>query len=380
MTSRLLAFLPLAAALGIGPAWATTDEPCDGVNTLGIEPELLCDIQAGMGMVYAREYPDALKHYRSVSERYPDSPVGPLCRAIVYQVIMFEDWDEAYADTYHHEIEVGRERMDRQASGNAAWDHFVRAMISTLEALERLHANDHLSAVSRGWEALEAMRQAKRADPTFADPDLFLGIFNYYLSAITRRYKGLPSFADRRGEAFEQMARARDEGLMTGIAARFVLAYCYLDHGAYEESLAECRAMLSMYPDNVLANSLQARVQTKAGDGEGALASLETVRKVDPQNKRLPWYLGEAHRVATGDRDEARRHYLLYLEMPGVPLRYRLATHQQLAEMAEEDGDLDAAIAHLESALEEDPRAGAVKKKLKALRKAHAAAGNGPPR
>ncbi len=373
MAVRVSAILLLATAVTAGPALAAQQEPCDGTNTLGIEPGLLCDIEAGLSMIYAREYPDALKHYRSVSERYPDSPVGPLCRAIVYQVIMLEDWDDEYTDTFGHEIQIGRVRADRQATDAVAWSHFESAMIAVLEALDRLHADDHLAAVNRGWEALETMKQAKRADPEFADPDLFLGVINYYLSAITRRYKGLPSFADRREQGFEQMRNARDEGLMTGLVARYAMAYCYLDHGAYDEALAECRVLLSLYPDNILVNSLQARVQTRAGDAEGALATLETIRRVDPDNKRLPWYLAEVHRMAVGDRDEARRQYLLYLEMPAVPLRYRVATHLRLAEMAEENGDLDAAIAHVESALAEDPRAGAAKKKLKALRKARAA-------
>ena len=40
-----------------------------------------------------------------------------------------------------------------------------------------------------------------------------------------------------------------------------------------------------------------------------------------------------------------------------------------LADMAEEDGDLDTAIAVLESALEENPREGDFRKRLKALKK-----------
>ncbi len=359
----------LAAALAFGPVRAAYGEPCDGDNTLGLEPAMWCDIESGMVMVFARQYPDALKHFRSVAERYPDSPVGPVCRAIVYQVMMFEDWDEEYDDTYKHELEIGRERMERQVSGNVTWDHFVRAMIATLEALDRLHANDHLSAVNRGWEAIEAMKQAKRSDPEFADPDLFLGIFNYYISAITQRYRGLPSFADRRDEGFAQMERARDEGLLTHLPARFALAYCYLDHQAYEEALDECKVMLTLYPDNILANSLQARIQTEAGDAEGALATLANIQRIDPDNKRLPWYLGEANRIAVGDREEAKRQYLRYLEKPGVPVRYRVITFTLLADMAEEDGDLDTAIAVLESALEENPREGDFRKRLKALKK-----------
>lgn len=369
MPIRQLLILTLVAVLVQLPTYAAANDPCDGVNTLGIEPDLLCDIEAGLEMIYARDYPDALKHYRAVGERYPHSPVGPVCRAIVYQVIMFEDWDDEYDDTFRHEIGIARERMEQQASDSVAWNHFVGAMIATLEALDRLHANDHLAAVNHGWAALEGMRQAKRADPTFADPELFLGVFNYYLSAITRRYKGLPSFADRREEGFEQMKRARDEGLMTPLAARFSLAYCYLDHDAYDEALTECRALLSMYPDNILANSLMARVQTEAGDAEGALATLAGIQRIDPQNKRLPWYLGEAHRVAVGDRDEARRQYLAYLDTAGVPLRYRVITRLQLAEMDEEDGDLAAAIAHVEAALEEEPRSSAARKLLKVLKK-----------
>ncbi len=369
MQTRLPLLLALAAVLLIHPQPAASAEPCDGMNTLGIEPELLCDIQTGLELIYGRQYPDALKHFRAVSEGRPHSPVGPLCRAIVYQVMMLEDWDDEYDDTFRHELEVGRERMDRQASDSAAWSHFVEAMLATLEALDRLHADDHLAAVNRGWEAIEGMKQAKRADPTFADPDLFLGIFNYYLSAITRRYKGLPSFADRREEAFAQMEHARDEGLLTPLAARFSLAYCYLDHDAYDRALVECRALHAVYPENLLVLSLMARVQTKSKDAPGALATLEAIRGLDPENKRLPWYLAETHRLAVGDRDEARRQYALYLDQPGVPLRYRVKTLVRLADMAEEDGDLDGAIVHLEAALEEDPKAGAARKQLKALKK-----------
>lgn len=369
MQTRLVPVLALAAALLLPPTPATADEPCDGMNTLGIEPEMLCTLQTGLELVYSRRYPDALKLFRAASEDHPHSPEGPLCRAIIYQVMMLEEWDDEYTDTFQHELDEGRKRMDRQASDAAVWSQFVAAMLATLEALDRLHADDHLAAVNRGWEAIEGMKQAKRADPAFADPDLFLGIFNYYLSAITRRYKGLPSFTDRREEAFAQMERARDEGLLTPLAAGFSLAYCYLDHDAYDKALVECRALLAVYPENLLVLSLMARIQTEAEDAEGAMATLETIRGLDPDNKRLPWYLGEANRVAIGDRDEARRQYARYLDQPGVPLRYRVKTHVRLADMAEEDGDLDAAVAHLEAALEEDPKAGAVKKQLKALNK-----------
>ena len=374
MPLRLLVLVLFALTLTEGPASAESAEPCDGDNTLGIEPEMLCAIQDGFTMIYAREYSEALKHFRAVSERHPWSPVGPICRAIVYQVMMFEDWDESYDDTYAHEIGVARERMDRLATDTVAWNHFQAAIIATFEALDRLHDNDHLAAVNLGWEAIEAMRKASRAAPTFADPDLFLGIFNYYLSAITRRYRGLPSFTARRDEGFAQMERARDEGLLTPIASRFALAYCYLDHDAYDEAMVECRVMLSMYPDNVLANSLQARVQTEAGDLEDALATLATIERVDPGNKRLPFYLGEAYRVAGEDHATARQHYLAYLELSGIPLRYRVITLETLAEMAADDGDLDGAIGHLEAALAENPRAGDAKKALKRLRKERAAA------
>ncbi len=369
MPRTLLTILALIATLTPLPAIAAEAEPCDGVNTLGIDPDVLCEIQLGLVMVYERRYQDALKMFRARSERDPHSPVGPICRAILYQVMMFEDWDESYDDPYRHELEVARQRMDQLASDADAWNYFLDAMIATLEALDRLHANDHLAAVNHGWAALEAMRLSKRADPTFADPDLFLGIINYYLSAITRRYKGLPSFADKREEGFAQIKRSRDEGLLTPIAARFALAYCYLDHDAYEEALTECRAMLAMYPDNILALSLTARVQTEAEDAAGAMATLDHLRAIDPDNKRLPWYLGEANRVAVKDRAEARRQYQLYLDETAVPLRYRVITLLQLAEMDEEDGDIEAAIAHAEAALAEDPRSGTAKKALKALKK-----------
>ena len=53
MVVRIAVILLVAAVLGPTPARAAPSPPCDGTNTLGLEPELLCDIQNGLTMIYA---------------------------------------------------------------------------------------------------------------------------------------------------------------------------------------------------------------------------------------------------------------------------------------------------------------------------------------
>lgn len=105
---------------------------------------------------------------------------------------------------------------------------------------------------------------------------------------------------------------------------------------------------------------LQALLALDRGHGERALALLSPLAARAPKPRWLWLELGRAHllRQALDDAERALRTFLR--ELAGEPgAAARLLAHRELARLAHERGDRDAAVAELEAcaeALSEDPR------------------------
>ena len=340
-----------------------------GENTLGVETELMRRTQEGLDMVYRRQYKEALRHFREVGEIYPDSPVGPFGRSVVFQSMMLENFDYYYRDTYQVEAEKATALVEKalKSPDQKAWNYFLYAGIIGLDGLDRVREGDYLTAFNKGWDAIENMKKAKRAAPDFADPDLGLGIYNYWRTAITEKVDFLPRFGDHRAEGIAQMEHARDNGMLVWAGASFALAYTYMEERKYNKAAAECVRLQQEYPESVINNMLLGRIYTKSKDYEGALASYHLILQADPQNRRVIWHIADCYYKSRRHNSEARDYFNQYLEFD-IPDMYRCHVHYRLGQIAQREKDWAEAERMYIKSLEYDPKYGPSKKRLEVVR------------
>ena len=361
--------LLLAFVLSIPWASARARE-FTGENTLGVETDLMQRTQQGLEMIYQRQHKEALRHFREVREIYPDSPAGSFGRSVVFQAMMLENFDYGYRDTYQVEAEKALALVERALNSpdQKAWNYFLYAGIIGLDGLDRVREGDYLTAFNKGWDALEAMKKSKRHAPEFADPDLGIGIYNYWRTAITSRVDFLPKFGDHRAEGIQQMEHARDNGMLVWAGASFALSYTYMEERDYDKAIAECITLQAEYPNSIINNMLLARIYTKSKNYDGALAALEQIQQTDPSNRRVLWHIGDTYYKSRRDDDEAKQAFTEYLEHT-IPAPYRCHTEYRLGQIAQRARDYAVAARHFELALQANPKYSPAKKRLESMRK-----------
>jgi tetratricopeptide (TPR) repeat protein len=132
------------------------------------------------------------------------------------------------------------------------------------------------NAARFGVRGREHLLRAKALDPSLADADLGLGLYNYYvdtLSAIAkilRFFMGIPGGTKQEGVRLLQHAIA--DGVLTSSVARFYLAMdLHRYDQQYERALGVISPLVEQYPSNPLFQLVRGDLLAKLGRKQQAL-------------------------------------------------------------------------------------------------------------
>lgn len=342
-----------------------------GENDLGVEPDLMRQVQQGLELIYQRQYDGAHAQFDTVKNLYPDSPAGPFGASLVSLSIMLENNDDELREEYVTQSELALElaELSLKTGQNKGWHTFLYACIVGIDGLDRAQQGDVLGALNKGWEAIESMKKAKGLEPTLADADLGIGIYNYWRTVVTEDVDFLPQFGDRRDEGLAQMQRARDEGVLVWVGGSLALAFAHKEARDYDKAIDECLALQAEYPDNVINNTLLGYLYAKNRDYDEAMLAYQRVREVDPNNRIVLWHIGELYYRTEVNDDLARVYFTKYLQLR-IPTKFRSQTHDRLGEIAQRQEFHAEAIHQFEAAKKVNPSNKRARKHLKAaLRK-----------
>ncbi len=364
------------------PSWAlagprtVSGKPFTGENPLGVPRSEFLAAQDGMDLIYQRRYKESLQVFEVAGVDFPDSPLGNVGRAIVWQAIMYENYDFEQERAYRNEYADGMERVKRgrRDTGRKAWNDFLEAVLLGLDAMYDFRHGDHLRAFNKAWDAMELIKSVQRAAPDFHDVKLALGMYDYWRTALSESVDGLPNMGDHRAEGLAQMIEARDQGVLAQAPASLVLAYSYLEKKDYKQAILEAEGVRNLYPSSVLIETTLGRVYLKAKRFDDALASFDRVRGLDPRNKRVLFHVGEAYYSAKTDHQAAWDAYEAYLATGPID-EYRAHTYYRLGMLERRARHYDPAIAWFEKCLELLPKFKKAKKRLEETTEEKARAG-----
>ncbi|MEE2827558.1 MAG: tetratricopeptide repeat protein [Myxococcota bacterium] len=342
-----------------------------GENPLGVQRAEFAATQVGMDLIYQRRYAEALEHFEEMYIDFPDSPVGPIGRGLVYQAQMFENYDFSRERSYRTEFAEAQTRLARalKKSPHPEWIAFLHAVHLGVDAMYDVRRRRFLSAFDKAWDALEEIKNIQRKTPAFADADLGLGLYNYWRTVITERVSVLPAFGDKRAEGLAQMRNARENGFLAKAPASFALSYSLIERGDLKGAIKEGERTQVEYPGSVLNAMTLAQAHRKAKDYPQALSILEGIRQKHPQNTRVWFQIAEVHYKSRKKNSEAEAAYLEYLKAD-PPTDYRAYTYYRLGQLEQRARDYSAAIQWYEKALKAQPKLKQAKKRLEDAREA----------
>jgi tetratricopeptide (TPR) repeat protein len=274
LAARLLAFFFFFCAAAV--ASASRDLP----------PEAA----AGLEKLYAGDPDAAIDYFQKIQQSQPDHPLGfsleaealwwkIYCSSLEFRFGMTDAWrrpkrpeDQRYFDLAQKAVTLAESQL-RQ--GESAEMHYYAGLADGMFA--RLYALrvENRAAARYGVRAREHFLRARALDPDFADADLGLGLYNYYvdtLSAVARIlrfFMGIPG--GNKKDGFRQLERAMTQGTLSRVEARFYLAKNLRNYDQdYERALTVVAPLTEQHPANPVFALLRGDLYAKLGRKEQA--------------------------------------------------------------------------------------------------------------
>ena len=344
-----------------------------GENPLDVPRAEFRAAQEGMELIYQRRYDEALEVFEESGIDFPDSPLGPVGRSIVYQAKMFENYDFSLDRYYLREAGDAEKRFERvkRSRDKKAWNLFLLAVHQGVNAMYQVRHNDYLAGFNLAWKALENVKAVQRLAPDFHDVQLALGLYNYWRTAMTENIDYLPSFGDHREEGLKQMLIAKEKGLLAPAPASLCLTYSYLEGKRYAEAEQEALWARQRYPTSVLNETTLGRVYIKMKRYDDALATFRQAQAIAPEVTRTWWHIGEVHYKSRKDNVAAREAFEAYLKSE-PEAEFKAHAWYRIGLLERRMRHYERAVFAMEKAIEANPKFKSATKKLEQFKEEQA--------
>ncbi|MSP55528.1 MAG: tetratricopeptide repeat protein [Myxococcales bacterium] len=291
---------------------------------LRVPVELFTRSKEGCELLFDRRYRDAKAVFDDIGARYATTGVGPLGVAILYQALMFENFDWKYDAQFRAASAQSRIQLERglSESGAEPLEHFVLAAIGGLDAVHGLRRGDYLQALGNAVVAMRALQQTEDEAPELMDTRIGDGMYLYWRSVVTASSSFLPNFADRRAEGIRALMQAESGGALLGPGASLVLAYAYVEERDWPRALASTDVNDARYPNCVVNELTRGRILTAMTRYDEALAVYDHVIAQNVQNERVYYFRGIVY-SRMGRLAEAEAALRTYLAYPSPPAEYK---------------------------------------------------------
>lgn len=274
----------------------------------------------GRDLILARKYDEALAHFKKIEIEYPDSTLGTFGQMAVWQSRMFENFDFKYDAEYQALSVKNKEIVDKVLKNpeSSAWDLFMAGASAGIRGFYLMRKDQVFKALSEANTARKALEKTLQKDPSFADVYLGLGMFDYWRSVFTNRFKFLPFFSDKRAQGLAQVEKAMKEGRVVGALAQASLAFCYYEGRQNSKAVFLLSDLLQKYPDNVIFKNILGDIYASQRNYVEAHKMFDAVLSVHP-DINLPRFFKAKTFFMAGNYVEARKWYEDFIARKPTP-------------------------------------------------------------
>ena len=284
-----------------------------------------------IGKIYSGDTASAIDYARRLQQEQPENPLGFLLEG---ESIWWRIWctsaefkwgmsdarhrPKLAADQHYFELAAkvsrlaGAQLNQQETPEMQFYAGMGDAMAARLYGLR----GENRNTAHAGVRAREHFLRARAVDPEFADADLGLGLYNYYVDTLStiarvlRFFMGLPGGSKQEG--ISQLQHVIADGVLTSDVARFYLAINLHKYDQrYEQALEAISPLVEKYPSNALFLLARGDLLAKLGRKEQALASYHAagaLKTSDPECRGRIEELVRASLAALGAGGDSAGH------------------------------------------------------------------------
>lgn len=260
----------------------------------GDEADLIDRSVQGETLMMARDYEAALALFQKLSEDYPESPAGPFGIMALWQTRMFENRDFRYSTLYFAAEKKMTAICDARLSGErpSDWDMFVCASGFGMKGFFDARRDKWLQGLGGAIRSIRTFKRLLWLNPNFTDADMGVGMYQFWRSVVTQRFKWLPFFSDLRVSGMAKVQRVADEGKYVKDLAKANLAYMAVEMKQYDKALSILNDLIARYPRNILMRQAKAEVAWYQRRFQDCAAIHRAILAEDPQLSYSHFWLG----------------------------------------------------------------------------------------
>ncbi len=268
-----------------------------GAEQLKVDPAFVADCQEGLHNIFLREYKNARGLFGALGSKYPGWGIAPVGDLLVWQALMLENFDFRFEGQYQTALRQSRTELETSINmpGNEAWEYFLLAGVLGIDSIHTMRKEEWLKALNRGYEAMKMVSKVKDIAPDFIDVEIGDGLFNYWVTVVSRTTKAIPDTEDKRELGIQQLNRVEREGVFLSAPATLAMTYTWIEEGKYKKALASSMVNQKRYPNNVINNLVAGRVYMYNREYQKSEDTLKSVLQVDKGNRRVHYYLARLY-------------------------------------------------------------------------------------
>ncbi|MBF0493238.1 MAG: tetratricopeptide repeat protein [Deltaproteobacteria bacterium] len=322
----------------------------------------------GRDLVFHRQYNEALNYFKKIQQEEPASVLGTFGQMAIWQVRMFENYDNRFEKEYELISSENKKIVDAVLNQKdpEAWELFLAAASSGLRGFYLMRSDAYFRALVEAARARKAMNRAIQKDPGFYDPYLGLGMYDYWRSVFTNRLTFLPFFKDKRQEGLEQVKLALSKGRVVGALAEVSLAFCLHESRDTQEAIPLLESILKKYPESIIVRNLLGDLYIAKGEYAKAHLIYDQLLKEHADITVAQFFKAMAY-FKEGKLVEARTWYEKFLATAPVSA-WKAYALTDLGRIDLKEGKEEAAFNHFKEAYHSYPDYNLPLKELNKLR------------
>ena len=315
-----------------------------GGEQLGVDAAYIAACQEGLDKIFLRDYQGARAHFNELAKKYPGWGIAPVGDLLVWQALMLENFDFRFEGQYQTALRRSRTELETSINvpGNEAWEYFLLAGVLGIDSIHTMRKEEWLKALNRGYEAMKMVSKVKEKAPDFVDVEIGDGLFNYWVTVVSRTTKAIPDTEDKRALGIQQMQRVEREGVFLSAPATLAMTYTWIEEGKYKTALQSSIRNQKRYPKNVINNLVAGRVYMYNRQYETSEKTLKDVLGVDKNNRRVHYYLARLY-IRWKKLDQADASLDRYLSFKDLSKYDRASALYYKGVIAQRQEKLDAA-------------------------------------
>jgi len=276
--------------------------------------DVVTETLQGQELLFERDYPAAISLFQEIEKKYPESPAGAFGQLAAYQIWMYENQDFRFLKEYNSAEERFSLVAEKALKGKPSpFDFFVTGAGYGMRGFYYARANKWFRGLGSAVRAVQILKRAKFEYPDFSDPNIGIGMYNYWRSVFTKSISFLPFFADHRKEGIAQVKDVIAHGLYAGQLAEANLAFIYGQEDDYRNARPIIDKLLAKYPNNIVLLKYSARLYGWMKEYDRSVAEFGKILKIDPTVTKTYFYMAVALMKKPGGNAESLACFEKYL-------------------------------------------------------------------